>query len=270
MIIYLSNGCCENKHDLIYMKSLQQYLFHSKHSLRVKTYLSILFTSTFLNEIELCFSFSRHVIMFGAWSVTSCQKGFVTLTSSFLIFVIQLLSCVWLCATPGTATRQASLSFTIVWSLLKLTSFESVMPSNRLILCCPLLLPSIFLIPVSQLFASGGQSIGASPSASVLHEYSVLISFRVYWFDLLAVQGTLKSLLQYHSSKHQFFGTFFIVTLTSIHDYWENHSFDFVGKVVSLLFNTLSRFVTAFLQAVSIFQFHGCSYHLQWFWSPRK
>ena len=60
------------------------------------------------------------------------------------------------------------------------------------------------------------------------------------------------------------------VTLTSIHDYWENHSFDFVGKVVSLLFNTLSRFVIAFLQAVSIFQFHGCSYHLQWFWSPRK
>ena len=144
MIIYLSNGCCENKHDLIYMKSLQQYLFHSKHSLRVKTYLSILFTSTFLNEIELCFSFSHHFIMFGAWSITSCQKGFVTLTSYSLIFVIHLLSCVWLYATPGTATCQASLSFTIFWSLLKLTFIMLIMPSNHLILCHPLLLlPSI-------------------------------------------------------------------------------------------------------------------------------
>ena len=99
------------------MKSLQQYLFHSKLSLRVKTYLSILFTSTFLNEIELCFSFSRHFIMFGAW--TSWQKVFVTLTSFAWIFVIQLLSCVWFFATQGTATCQASLSCTIFWSLLK-------------------------------------------------------------------------------------------------------------------------------------------------------
>ena len=83
--------------------------------------------------------------------------------------------------------------------------------------------------PVSQFFASGGQSIGASASASVLlMNISGLISFRIDWFDLLAVQGTLKSLLQHHSSKASILwcSAFFMVQLTSIYDYWKNHSFD--------------------------------------------
>ena len=110
--------------------------------------------------------------------------------------------------TPRTAARQASLSFTISRSLLKLMSIESVMPSNRLILCRPLLLPpSVFpgirVFSVSRLFASGDQSIGALASTSVLptNKKSELISLRMDWLDLLAVQGTLKSLLQHHSSK---------------------------------------------------------------------
>ena len=107
-------------------------------------------------------------------------------------------------ATPWTAARQVSQSFTISWSLLKLVSIESVMPSNHLILCHTLLLPSSFL---SMRFFSNELvlhirwlkywSFTISPS----NEYSILISFRTDWFDLLAVQGTLKSLLQHHSSK---------------------------------------------------------------------
>ena len=117
------------------------------------------------------------------------------------------LSHVGLFATPWTAARQASLSITNSLSLLKLTSIESVMPSNHLILCRPLLLFSIFasirVFSKSQFLTSGGQSIGVSASASVLpmNEYSGLISFRIDWFDLLAVQGTLKCLLQHRSSK---------------------------------------------------------------------
>ena len=99
---------------------------------------------------------------------------------------------------PWTAAHQASLSFTISWSLLKLMSIKSVMPSNHFILCHPLLLlpsifPSIRVFPMSQLFSSGGQSTGASASVSVLpNEYSGLTSFRIDWLDLPAVQGTLK------------------------------------------------------------------------------
>ena len=106
--------------------------------------------------------------------------------------------------TPWTAARQASLSITNSQSLPRLMSIESVMPSNHLILCRPLLLPPFPAsgsFQMSQLFASGGQSIEVSASASVLpNEYSGLISFRMDWLDLLTVQGTLKSLLQHHSS----------------------------------------------------------------------
>ena len=115
------------------------------------------------------------------------------------------LSHVQLFETPWTAAHQASLSFTISWSLLKLVSIESMMPSNHLIVCHPLLLlPSIF--PSIRVFSSESAlrirwpkywSFSISPSS----EYSGLISFRIDWFDLLVVQGTLKSLLQYHSSK---------------------------------------------------------------------
>ena len=120
---------------------------------------------------------------------------------------VQSLSCIQLFATPWTAAHQASLSITNFQSLLKLLSIESVMPSNHLILCCPLLLlPSIF--PSTRVFSNESVlhmrwpkywsfSFNISPS----NEYSGLISFRMDWVDLLAVQGTLKSLLQHHSSK---------------------------------------------------------------------
>ena len=138
------------------------------------------------------------------------------------IISVQSLSRIWLFATPWTTARQASLSITNAQSLLKLISIESVMPSNHLILCCPLLLlPSVFL------------SIRVFSRESVLHirwpkywsfsfiispsnEYSVPISFRMDWLDLLAIQGTFKSLLQHHSSKASIFqhSTFFIVQLS--------------------------------------------------------
>ena len=117
--------------------------------------------------------------------------------------VVQSLSCVQLFVTPWTAAQQASLSFTISHSLLKLMSL-SRWYSNHLILCCPFLLPSIF--PNIRVLSSESAlcirwpkywSFSFSPSS----EYSVLISFRIDWLDLLAVQGTLKSLLQQHSSK---------------------------------------------------------------------
>ena len=124
-----------------------------------------------------------------------------------LLFVVQSLICVRLFVTPWRAAHQASLSFTIFWSLLKLMSIEPVMPSNHLFLCCSLLLPpSIF--PSIRVFSNESAlhirwpkywsfSFSISPS----NEYSGLISFKTDWLDLLAVQGTLKSLLQYHSSK---------------------------------------------------------------------
>ena len=167
---------------------------------------------------------------------------------------IQSLSHIWLFVTPWSAARQASLSITNSWSLLKLKSIESVMPSNQLILCHPLLLPSIF--PSIGVFSSKSALCIRWPkywsfcfSISPSNEYSGLIYFRVNWFDLLAVQGTLKSLLQHHSSKASVL-SLLGPTLTSVHDYWKNYSFDYTDlcqKVMSLLFNTLSRFVTAFL-----------------------
>ena len=120
--------------------------------------------------------------------------------------VVQLPHHVWLFATPWTATRQASLSFTISLSLLKLISVESLMISNHLILCCPLLLlPSIFPASgsflMSQFFASGFQSIGVSVIIIPSNEYQGWFYFKIDWFDLLAGQRTLKSLLQHRSSK---------------------------------------------------------------------
>ena len=134
--------------------------------------------------------------------------------------------------TLRTAAHQTSLSITNSRSLLKLMSIESVMPSNHFILCRPLfLLPSIF--PSIRVFSNesvlGGQSIGvAAFSISPSSEHSGLLSFRMDWLDLLAVQGTLKSLLQYHSAIASIFlqSAFFIVQLASIHDYWKNHNFD--------------------------------------------
>ena len=133
--------------------------------------------------------------------------------------------------TPWTAARQASLSIANSRSLLKLMSIESVMPSNHLILCRPfLLLPSVF--PSIMVFSDESVlsirwpkywSFSISPS----NEYLRLISFRMDWLDLLAVQGTLTNLPQHHSSKASSALSFlYSPTLTSIHDYWKNHSFD--------------------------------------------
>ena len=126
--------------------------------------------------------------------------------TDFVLFVVQLLSHVQLFMTPWTAAHQASLSFTISQSLLKIISIELMVPSNHLILCCPLLLPSVF--PSIRVFASESVPCMRWPkywsfnfSISPSNEYSGLISFRIDWLDLLAVQGTLKSLLQHHSSK---------------------------------------------------------------------
>ena len=130
-----------------------------------------------------------------------------------MVVVVQALSCIRLFATPWTAAGQASLSFTISQSLFKLMSIESEMPSNYLILCCPLLfLPSIFpsirvfsneLAPHLRWPKDWSFSFSITPS----NEYSGLISFRMDWLDLLAVQGTLNSLLQHYSLKHHFFST---------------------------------------------------------------
>ena len=145
---------------------------------------------------------------------------------------VQSLSRVRLSATPWTAARQASLSITNSQSLLKLMSIESMMPSNHLILCHPLLLlPSIFacirVFLMSQLVLSGGQrsfSFSISPS----NEYSALISFTMDWLDLLAVQGTLKSLLQHHSSEASVLqcSAFFMVQLS--------HPYMTTGKTIAL------------------------------------
>ena len=119
-------------------------------------------------------------------------------------FVVHSLSHVRLFATPCTAAHHASLTFVISWSLLKLIPIESVMPSNHLILYRPLLLPSIF--PSIRVFSSESALHIEWPkcwsfSISPYNQYSGLISFRIDWFVLLAVQGTLESLLQHHSSK---------------------------------------------------------------------
>ena len=143
----------------------------------------------------------------GAHCVPQTPDVDVLTLSTSAVVAVESLSHVRLFVTPWTATCQASLSFTIFWSLLKLKSIETVMPSNHIILCHPLLfLPSIF--PSIKVFSN--ESVlrirwpkywSFSFSISSSHEYSGLISFRIDWFDLLAVQGTLKSLLQHHSSK---------------------------------------------------------------------
>ena len=172
---------------------------------------------------------------------------------------VQSLSHVQLFETPWTAACQASLSITNSQSSPKLMSIESVMPSNHLILCQPLLLlPSIF--PTIRVFSNESVlcirwpkywsfSFNISPS----NEHPGLISFRMDWLALLAVQGTLKSLLQHHSSKASILwrSAFFIVQLS--HPYMTTGKTKaltrrtFVGKVMSLLLNMLSRLVITFL-----------------------
>ena len=149
-----------------------------------------------------------------------------------MLVAVQLPSRVRLFVTPWTVAHRASLSFTVSHSLLKLMSIESVMPSNHLILSCPLLLlPSIF--PSIRVFSNESVlhirwpkhwSFSISPS----NKYSGLISFRIDWFHLLAVQGTLKSLLQHHSSKASILwrSAFFMVQLS--------HPFMTTGQTIAL------------------------------------
>ena len=148
----------------------------------------------------------------------------------YFVDVVQLLSCIWLFMTPWTC--QAPLSFTISWNLLGFMSIELVTLSNHLILCHPLLLPSIF--PSIRVFSNELALCIRWPkywsfSISSSNEYSVLILFGIDWFDLLAVQGTLKSLLQLHSSKASIFWcwSFFMVQLSHLYvSTGKNHSFD--------------------------------------------
>ena len=167
---------------------------------------------------------------------------------------------VWHFLIPWTAAHQASLFITNSRSLLKLVSITSVMmPSNHLILCHPLLLPPSIL-PSIRVFSNESIlpirwpnywsfSVNISPS----DEYSGLISFRMDWLDLCAVQGTLKSLLQHHSSKASILGHSAFFTVQLSHSYMTTGktialtSWTFVGKVISLLFNMLSRLVIDFL-----------------------
>ena len=172
---------------------------------------------------------------------------------------VQSLICVRLFVTLWTAARHTSLSITNSQSPPKPMSIESVMPSYHLILCCPLLLlppipPSIRVFSnESALRIRWPKYWSFSFSIGPSNEYSGLISFSMDWLDLVTVWGTLKSLLQHHSSKasilrHSILS--YSPTLTSIHDYWKNHSlttWTIVGQIMPLLFNTLSRLAITFL-----------------------
>ena len=191
---------------------------------------------------------AQHLVL-----LISVQFSSVLLLSRFQLFV-----------TPWTVAHQASLSITNSWSLFKLMYIESVMPSHQLMLCCPRLLPpSIF--PSIRVFSNESAlhirwpkywsfSFSVNPS----NEHPGLISFRMDWLDLLAVQGTLKSLLQHHSSKASILlhSAFFIVQLS--HPYMTTGKTialtrrTFVGKVMSLLFTMLSRLVISFLGATRV------------------
>ena len=184
-------------------------------------------------------------------------------------------------ATPWTAACQASLSISNSLSLPKFMFIEWVMPSKHLILChLLLLLPSIF----PRIWVFSNESVlrirwpkywSFSFNISSSKEHPGRISFRMDWLDLLAVQGTLKSLLQHHNSKHKFLHSAFFTVQIS-HPYMTTGKtialtrWTFVGKVMSLLFNMLSRLVISLLPRSKYLLFHGFSHHLQWFWSPEK
>ena len=174
----------------------------------------------------MVFLFSHFLYNFLILAVWKCQN---VLDYQYQLVLVQSLSHVWLFVTLWTAARQASLSITNSQSLLKLMSIELVMPFNHIILCHPLLLlPSIF--PSIRVFSNESVlhirwpkywsfSFNISPS----NEYSGLISFRMDWLDLLAVQGTLKSppILQFKSNNSLAPSFLYSPTLISIHDYWK-------------------------------------------------
>ena len=217
-----------------------------------------------------------------------CQCRFISCNKcpTLVITIVQLLdqtlqslSRIWLFATTCTATYQVSLFFIISQSLLKLISIESAMLSNYLILFRPLLLlPSIF--PSIRIISNESVlrirwpkywsfRFSISPSKECLE----LISFRIHWLDLLAIQGTLKSPLQHHSSKASILwcSAFFIIQF--LYPYLTNGKSialirqSFVSKAMSLLCNKTS---IAFLPRSKCLLILWLQYHLQWFWSPRK
>ena len=199
----------------------------------------------------------RHGIM--NFRISPCFILFCLFLLLSLFSSVQSFSRIWLFVTPWTAAHQASLSITNSRSLPKLMSIELVMPSNHLILCHPLLLlPLIF--PNIRVFSNESAlhirwpkywsfSFNISPS----NEYPVLVSFRMDWLDLLAVQGTLKSLFQHHTSKASILlcSAFFIAQVSypfmSTRKTTALTRQTFVGKIMSLLFNMLSRLVITFL-----------------------
>ena len=204
-----------------------------------------------------------------------CLYHFLFLSSAWYSFQVQVfcllqfssvqsLSHVRLFATPLTAARQASLSITNSQGLLKLMSIESVMPSSHLILCHPLLVPPI--PPSIRVFSSESTLLTRWPkywsfsfSISPSNEHPGLFSFRMDWWDVLAVQGTPKSLLQHHSSKASILQRSAFFTVQLLHPYMTTGKtialtrWTFVGKAKSLLLNMLSRLVILFFQGVSVF-----------------
>ena len=213
------------------------------------------FLATSLMRCSFCESYMTWLIQLPLW---------LAIISTFPLWknqfsAVQSLTCVWLFVTPWTAAPQASLSITNFRSPHKPMSIESMMPSNHLILCHPLLLlPSVF--PSVRVFSNESAlrirwpkywsfSFNIRPS----NEYPGLISFRIDWLDLLAIQGTLKILLQHHSSKASVLrcSAFFIFQLSrpymAIGKTIALTRQNFVGKVISLLLNMLSRLVITFL-----------------------
>ena len=194
------------------------------------------------------------------WSYSFWMKTEVFRISKMVnaLLVVQLLSHMWLFATPWTAACQAPLSLTVSWSLLRFVSIESMILSSHLILCCPFLLPSVF--PSIRVFSSESAVLIRWPKywnfsfrISPSNEFSGLISFRIGWFDLLAVQGTLKNLLQQHNSKASILQCSAFLMVQWSNPYMTSGKtktltiWTFVGKVMSLLFNMWSRFVIVFL-----------------------
>ena len=201
---------------------------------------------------------------------------------SFQFSSVQSLSRVKLFATPWITAHQASLSITNSRSSLRLISIESAMASSHLILCRPfLLLPPI--PPSIRVFSSESTLRMRWPnywsvSFSIIPSKEIpgLISFRMDWLDLHTVQGILKSLLQHHSSKASILQCSALLIVQLSHPYMTTGKtialtrWTFFGKVMSLLFNMLSRLVITFLPRSKRLLIHGCSHHLQWFWSPEK
>ena len=197
--------------------------------------------------------------LYASSSADSMNENYLIFNISKSSQSVQSLGLVWFFATLWVVSHQASLSITNFWSLLKLMSSEVVMPSNHLILCHPLLLlPSLF--PNIRVFSNESVLCIMCPkywsfsfSISPSNEYSGLISFRMYWLNLLTVQGTLRSLLQHHSSKASILwhSAFFLARLS--HPYMTTGKtidltrWTFVDKVMPLLFNMLSRLVIIFL-----------------------